>query len=300
MAKHPAGEHHHTAASHHHAEAHHHRRADIITRAASTKRRSTTQRPPVSIARPRTNILRLRTRILISKLEPEAWGRRRPYLPPPRRRSAWRLFGSSGYGEIMRRQRSRPSEASRRVFHPRPAALIEIGDDPGLQIVDRRDDFQFALAGETGKERARRGQPSRRSLARSPWRRCRRSRPGRSAPRARPAGSARSSGRSRRDRSRSWSRRRRPPSPRRSGVGEDDDEGRAQHRRAVFDRAQRRGVDEIAGVPGDEQFADPMAAEDQLRRHAAVGAAMIVAQGAWCPATAMRPAQDRSSRAPDG
>ena len=55
-------------------------------------------------------------------------------------------------------------------------------------------------------------------------------------------------------------------------MGEDDDERRAEHRRAVFDRAEGRGVDEVAGVAGDEQFAEPVAAENQFGRHAAVGA----------------------------
>ena len=39
-------------------------------------------------------------------------------------------------------------------------------------------------------------------------------------------------------------------------------------------------ADEIAGVAGDEQFADAVSAENELRRHAAVGAATMVAQGA--------------------
>ena len=47
---------------------------------------------------------------------------------------------------------------------------------------------------------------------------------------------------------------------------------RAEHGGAVFDRPERRGVDEIAGIAGDEQLADAVAAEDQLGRHAAVGA----------------------------
>ena len=56
-------------------------------------------------------------------------------------------------------------------------------------------------------------------------------------------------------------------------MGEDDDKRRAEHGGTVFHRAKGRGVDEIAGVPRDEEFADAVAAEDQLWRHATIGAA---------------------------
>ena len=54
---------------------------------------------------------------------------------------------------------------------------------------------------------------------------------------------------------------------------EDDDERRAEHGGAVFDGAEGCGIDQIAGVPRDEQFAGAVTAEYQLRGHAAVGAA---------------------------
>ncbi len=55
-------------------------------------------------------------------------------------------------------------------------------------------------------------------------------------------------------------------------MGEDDNERRAEDGGAIFDGAEGRYVDEIAGVAGDEQFADAVPTEDELRRHAAVGA----------------------------
>ena len=54
-------------------------------------------------------------------------------------------------------------------------------------------------------------------------------------------------------------------------MGEDDDERRAEDGGAVFDRAEGGGVDEVAGVASDEDLAETVTAEDQLRRDAAVG-----------------------------
>ena len=53
---------------------------------------------------------------------------------------------------------------------------------------------------------------------------------------------------------------------------EDDDKRRSEHRCAVLDRAERSRVDEVAGVAGDEQLPDPLAAENEFRRDAAIGA----------------------------
>jgi hypothetical protein len=55
-------------------------------------------------------------------------------------------------------------------------------------------------------------------------------------------------------------------------VSEDDNQRRAEHGRAVFDGAERGGVNEVAGISSDEKLADAMPAENQLRRNAAVGA----------------------------
>ena len=57
-----------------------------------------------------------------------------------------------------------------------------------------------------------------------------------------------------------------------TGVREDDDQRRAEHGGAVFDRTEGAGVHEIARIARDEELADAVAAEDQLGRHAAVGA----------------------------
>jgi hypothetical protein len=56
-------------------------------------------------------------------------------------------------------------------------------------------------------------------------------------------------------------------------MAEHDQERRAQHLGAVLDRAHGGGIHEVAGIAGDEQLAEPQAAEQQLRRNAAVGAA---------------------------
>ena len=56
-------------------------------------------------------------------------------------------------------------------------------------------------------------------------------------------------------------------------VTENDDQGRAQNRRAVLERPHGGRIGEIAGVAGDEQLAEPAPAEHQLWRHAAVGTA---------------------------
>ena len=71
-------------------------------------------------------------------------------------------------------------------------------------------------------------------------------------------------------------------------MGQNNDERRTENGGAVFDGAEGRSVYEIAGVPRDEQFADAAAAEDQLWGTRLSAQLMIVAQGAWCVATARR------------
>src|SRR5271166_1962029 len=48
-----------------------------------------------------------------------------------------------------------------RDWHWLPFPSIEVTDDAGFEVVDRRDDFHFALAGEAGDELARRDQTCR-------------------------------------------------------------------------------------------------------------------------------------------
>ena len=48
---------------------------------------------------------------------------------------------------------------------------------------------------------------------------------------------------------------------------------RAELRCAVFDGAERRGVDQVSSIAGDKQLSEAEAAEQQLRRYAAIGAA---------------------------
>jgi hypothetical protein len=56
-------------------------------------------------------------------------------------------------------------------------------------------------------------------------------------------------------------------------VTENDNQRHTEDGRAIFDRAHGRGVDHIAGIARDEQFADADAAKQQFRRNAAIGAA---------------------------
>jgi hypothetical protein len=58
-----------------------------------------------------------------------------------------------------------------------------------------------------------------------------------------------------------------------SRMCQDYDERRAQHHSAIFDRAEGRGVDQVTGVSGNEQFANAMSTEYQFWGYAAVGAA---------------------------
>ena len=150
---------------------------------------------------------------------------------------------------------------------------IEIADDARFQVVDRRDDLQLSLAGEASNERARRSQPRCGAfgallcgvvdeIAGVVSHRDRR-RQNRLDHRADRAGIGGVLGDDVAGRLHCAA----------AGVGEDDDERRAEHGGAVFDGAEGRSVDEIAGVPRDEEFADAVTAEDQLRGHAAVGAA---------------------------
>ena len=71
-------------------------------------------------------------------------------------------------------------------------------------------------------------------------------------------------------------------------MGKNDDERGTEDGGAVFDGAEGRSVDEVAGIPRDEEFADAVAAEDQLWGTRLSAQLMIVAQGAWCAATALR------------
>src|SRR5215210_9347478 len=56
-------------------------------------------------------------------------------------------------------------------------------------------------------------------------------------------------------------------------MGKNNDERRTEHGSSVFNGAEGRGVDEITGVSRDKEFADAVAAKDQLWRHTAIRAA---------------------------
>jgi hypothetical protein len=55
-------------------------------------------------------------------------------------------------------------------------------------------------------------------------------------------------------------------------VAHNHDERRAELPDAIFDRTHGRSVGHVAGIAGDEKFADADAAEQQFRRHPAIRA----------------------------
>src|SRR5450759_452507 len=179
-------------------------------------------------------------------------------------------------------------QSEQRWIWPAVVPSIEIGDDARFQVVDRCGDLQLPSSCEAGDQRARCGQPPGGSLGAffggvvdqiarvTPHRkRCRQNRLDHRANRARisrilgydVAGRLHCAA---------------------AGVGENDDERRTEDSGAVFDGAEGRSVDEVAGIPRDKEFADAVAAEDQFWGHTAVGAANDRCPGRLVRRTALR------------
>src|SRR5271169_5364881 len=156
---------------------------------------------------------------------------------------------------------------SRRFFS------IEIGNDPRVQVIDSNGDFQLSCASEVCDECTRSGQPPGGSLGAFPGSvvdevargapYCKRRWQNWFDHRADCAGIGRVLGDDIAGRLHGAAAR----------VGKNNNEWRLEHGGAVLDSAEGRSVDKIAGVPRNEEFADTVAAEDQLRGYAAVSAA---------------------------
>jgi hypothetical protein len=151
--------------------------------------------------------------------------------------------------------------------------LIEIGDNTGLQVVDRRSDVHLRCTDKISDERTRREKS-----AGGPFGACHCGVVGEIAG-VTPHREGRRQNRldHRPDRAgivcilgddvaRGLHRAA-------GGMGHDDNERRAENGGAVFDRAEGRGVNEIASVARHKEFADAVTAKNELGRYSAVSTA---------------------------